>query len=354
MNSDAQLAGQVAARDAGPGAGEMRSGHMRGFVTLVRECGGDPRAILAAHEIDPLTFADPDSYVSCSAAVNAMEYCGRHFNDPLFGARLGAQQSADVFGIAAALGRAAPTVREGLGRIVDTLPLIHSAEGALQLAVGERQAEHRWTGDGLFATNLQGNYQALILQLKLLETLGGRAFRPDHVLLCADVPASHRDELEAWVGCRVAGRQDRNAIAFPVEVLDWPVMTSNRLLFALLNVYLDSLRHDARACLPGKVAAYIRSSLALGTCSLERCARALGMSRRMLQWRLQAEGLCFSEMIEKERVALCRGLLTDSDLSMVEISGLLGYAEQSSFGRACRRWFGAAPGELRRERARAN
>ena len=68
----------------GPPDGEMRAGHLRGFFELVSSYGADPRAIMERHTIDPVAFADPDSYVDCSAAVNMLEYCAERFNDRLF------------------------------------------------------------------------------------------------------------------------------------------------------------------------------------------------------------------------------------------------------------------------------
>jgi AraC-like DNA-binding protein len=331
----------------GPEQGEMRAGHLRGFFEQVHGSGGDPRAILERHGIDPFGFSDPDSYLDCSAAVNMLEFCADRFNDRLFGARLARRQSADVFGAAAALGRAAPTFGEGLRCVREFLPVIHSSEGALLLFSTRHRAEHRWTGDGLFETNVQGNFQSLILQLKLLQMLGGSDFHPDYVMLRADMTAREIVELEDWIGCRVSARQEHNAIGFSAQVLDWPILTSNRPVFSIIKSFLESIQ-KSKPTFTEKVAAYLQDNLSTGACSLERCAKALGTSRRMLQWRLHNDGLTFSEMVEQERVRLARRLLTESPMSIIEIAGLLGYSEQSSFGRACRRWFGVAPGALRR------
>lgn len=347
MGDGTELGAMLPPLDWRPGAGQMRSGHLRGFFWLAQQYGGDPRALLERHEINPVTFADPDNFVDCSAAVAVLEDCGARFRDPLFGARLARLQSADVFGYVTALGRAASTFREGVQCFIDYLPVLHSSEGAIQMVHNEHRAEHRWTGEGLFATNLQGNYQSLILQLKMLQMLGGPEFRPDYVLMRADISRREIDELEKWLGCRVDSRQDHNAIGFPAHVLDWPILTSNKLLFTLLKTYIENIRQNTMPSLSDKVSAYVRTALPTGHCSLTRCAETLGMSRRMLQWRLEAENRQFSDMVEQERIALARTLLVESRLSIVEIAAMLGYSEQSSFGRACRRWFGVSPGSLR-------
>ena len=61
--------------------------------------------------------------------------------------------------------------------------------------------------------------------------------------------------------------------------------------------------------------------------------------------------------MEQVRRELAEQLLTSTELSVAEASGLLGYGSQSSFTRAFRRWFGATPQRWRidaRERAAAN
>lgn len=346
MVDSAPLAPQEAVH-SGPPAGKMRAGHLRGFFQVVTGQGADPRAIMELHGIDPIGFADPDSYLDCSAAVNMLEFCAARLNDRLFGARLARSQTADVFGAAAVVGRAAPTFGEGLRCVREFLPIIHSSEGALEFFSARDRCEHRWTGDGLFQMNVQGNLQSLILQMQLLQSLGGPEFHPDYVLLRADVGPGEIGVLEEWTRCRVIPRQDCNAIGFPEPVLDWPILTSNKLIYSVMKSYLDGLK-AAQPSPAEQVRSYVRENLISGTCSIERCAKSLGMGRRILQWRLQSQGVTFSELVEQERIGLARRLLANSTMAIIEIAGVLGYSEQSSFARACRRWFGVAPLAMRR------
>ena len=333
----------------GPGPGEVRAGHFHGLFKQVQNYGGDPRAILEWHEIDPISFADPDSYLNCEAVINLMEYCADRFGDPLFGARLARQQSVDVFGAAAAVARAAPTFGEGLECVRDYLPVVHFKEGWMELHRSRDRAEHRWTGGtGLYASNIQGNFQSLVLQHKILELLGGPDFKADYVLLNAEVSARDQEQLADWIGCRVTGGQDCNAIGFSSKVLDWPIATSNRMLFTLIKSHLENFA-STQPGLVDRVRAYLREHLASGTFSLEKCARAVGSSRRGVQWRLQAEGLTFTDLVEQERIEQARILLAQSEMPIVEIAARLGYSEQSSFCKASKRWFGVSPRDLRNE-----
>jgi AraC-like DNA-binding protein len=82
-------------------------------------------------------------------------------------------------------------------------------------------------------------------------------------------------------------------------------------------------------------------------CTIDRCAEKVGMSVRTLQGRLAAEGARFSEIVERQRAALAKAHLAQRQLSLDEIADRLGYGEQTSFGRAFKRWTGVTPQQFR-------
>ena len=45
--------------------------------------------------------------------------------------------------------------------------------------------------------------------------------------------------------------------------------------------------------------------------------------------------------------------LRHTQLPLSQVANMLGYHELSAFSRSCQRWFGAAPGQLRRSREAA-
>jgi len=68
---------------------------------------------------------------------------------------------------------------------------------------------------------------------------------------------------------------------------------------------------------------------------------------RTLQARLAGDGARFSELVETQRETLARQHLKQSTLSLDEIAERLGYGEQTSFGRAFKRWTGQTPQQYR-------
>lgn len=84
---------------------------------------------------------------------------------------------------------------------------------------------------------------------------------------------------------------------------------------------------------------------------LEDVARAVAMSPRTLQRRLQAEGTHFQQELDWVRRNSAEDYLRYSRSHLTEIAYLLGYQEQSSFTHAFKAWTGLNPGEYRRKHA---
>jgi AraC-like DNA-binding protein len=90
----------------------------------------------------------------------------------------------------------------------------------------------------------------------------------------------------------------------------------------------------------------MRSGLSLG---LEDVAGDMSLSPRALQYRLEQEDTGFEAILSTVRSAETVHYLRDSDLSLSEIAGLLGFSEASAFTRAVRHRFQMTPRDLRRE-----
>lgn len=335
--------------DAIPGNGQMRSSNLRGFADHVRGRGGDPHRILERHGLDPRALVDPDRYISCQQIVDVFEYCAGLFDDPLFGLRLAQAQDADVFGCITALCRASPDMRTAVQSLVDFISIVHSPEAELELAGGSPGvAELRWAVRSDLGINDQANYQAVMLILSLLRTVSGGHFEPALVKVAMNPRPDDLAEIEDLLGCPVQAQAPYSAICFAEHQLDRPIASANRLIFRLLGGYLARLRIVNRKNTVERVQSYVRGALPTGNCSAERGAEKLGLSVRTLQARLAAHGVSFSDLVEQQRAQLAKIYLSQTRMPLSEVAARLGYGEQTSFGRAFRRWTGSTPKMFRR------
>ena len=113
--------------------------------------------------------------------------------------------------------------------------------------------------------------------------------------------------------------------------------------------YLEAHYLPSTATLSERVAELTRRLLPTGQCSAEAIADQLAMHPRTLQRRLATEGVRCQDLIERERRDQAARYLAEPGLHLSQITGLLGYSEQSALNRSCRRWFGKTPRQYRAE-----
>ena len=333
--------------DDAPGPGQVRAANLRGFLEFVRVRNGGPARILARFGLEPRALADPDAHMSCQQFVDILEYCSTLFDDPLFGLRFAQTQDADVYGCVTALCRAAPDLRSALHCFVNFIPVAHSPDAAIELAENGDNAELRWNVRSDLGVNDQANFQALVLNLKLLHMLAGPKFQPNVIALAMDRRARDLPEIERLLGLSVQLQSNHNAIIFPAKLLDQAQSGADRLIYRLLGGYLGRLKLVNRTNTVERVQSYVRGALPSGNCSIERCAEQMGISVRTLQIRLESHAVRYTELVEAQREKLARIYLRQTRMPLDEVAERLGYGEQTSFGRAFKRWTGMTPQSFR-------
>ena len=327
-----------------PPIGQTRAANFLGFSTLVRSLGGDPRKVLEAHDISPVAMEDPDLYVDSAAMAAAFEYCSRRFDAPLFGLQLADAQDIDVFGMLAGLCRCAPDVETAIRSFTDHVSTVHSGEAGPSFVIGRRVAELRWSPRIDLGRNDQANYQAVLLIAKLLGVMG---VAPSYINISSSLPARHRDELAGKLRAETRLGADINCIGFPSELLRQPIGTANRSLFELISSYLRDARKLRQRGIVAQVRDFVRAAMWQGGCSLQHCARSLGMPARTLQFQLAKEAASFSQLVQQERTEAAKKWLLRGDATLSEVALSLGYAEQASFGRAFKKRTGTTPRRFR-------
>lgn len=160
---------------------------------------------------------------------------------------------------------------------------------------------------------------------------------------CAE--PDHAGEVRAALG-EVAWGAPRNAVRFPSA---WLAVESPFADPALFDAAVGELQAAAnRASAP--VGLLGRVERLLGTLPADRLnadevARLMGVSRRTLVRQLGSAGAGYRRLADAELRARAERLLRDRSMSHARVAEALGYADPTSFSRACRRWFG--PGGAR-------
>jgi AraC-like DNA-binding protein len=177
--------------------------------------------------------------------------------------------------------------------------------------------------------------------------ISGRDVRPIGVELSYATPTDLAPYREAFP-CRVTFEAPGNALLFALADLSLPLPTSNPLLADLHERFAgEDLRHFDHAQTSFRAREVIIRRLPDGEPRRDQVAEALCMSERTLQRRLEEEATSFGELLDSTRRELAEQYLSQLHLSLAQAAYLLGFADQSSFFRASKRWFDLSPGQYR-------
>jgi len=157
-------------------------------------------------------------------------------------------------------------------------------------------------------------------------------------------------EFKRFFGTDVEFGASADEIVFPAAVASLPLTQRDNYLNDLLRRYAD----EALAGRPrqlGRVRSAVEEILPKllphGKPNASKVAEQLGMSKRTLARKLNAEAVAFADILDHIRCALAQRYLSERELPICEISWLLGYSEVSSFTHAFKRWTGKTPRQFR-------
>ena len=312
------------------------------FRLLLRAFGEAPAArasILQGTGVDEVQLADPAADISLLQQLRQIDNLtallgeGWPFTAP------------DLFGTAShgALGVAAITAPDVAGamKVIARFSYVRaafatrrlvqrSADWIIEVGPSIPVSETRWR------TLNEINFLGI---RAVLATVIGRPPRGARYRFTGPAPA-YLDQVRAVLGEDVTFGEAVAAFVLPRDELAVGSPYADPGLHARAVEELD----QALARLSGPASLRMRVQRLLLTNPVGRldsaaAAKALGVSRRTLVRRLGEADCAYRDLLDAELRSRARRLLEDGALSRAEISDRLGYADPTSFSRACRRWF---------------
>jgi AraC-like DNA-binding protein len=138
-------------------------------------------------------------------------------------------------------------------------------------------------------------------------------------------------------------------LLFAAEDFDAPLAGSipevARATDRIAENYIESLDSSSVAT---AVRQMLVQMLPSGRTDQDTVANRLYRSRSTLQRQLSAEGTSYRDILETTRQALAEQYLLDGEYSQAQIAFMVGFADQSNFARAFKRWTGKSPGEYQK------
>lgn len=162
-------------------------------------------------------------------------------------------------------------------------------------------------------------------------------------------PLDRSEHGRTFAGASIRFGAPWSGFRFAATCLQQPVPTADPNLNQILRAHLD--RNLAELPAPHSVVDrarhLIRRELPRGRATAPTIAQGLGMSRRTMCRRLEAEHKSFTELLDDVRRELALEHVGQGTLALSEIAFLLDFAQVAGFHRAFKRWTGETPLEYR-------
>lgn len=188
----------------------------------------------------------------------------------------------------------------------------------------------------------------LIAIIKMACMLYGDNFTLVEILLRYDC-YDDSGAMENYLGFPLVYQQDINLIVINTAVCETQLPTGDPELALLSDQLLMTRLQQVDNSITNQVRNLIHKELPNGNLSEEMVAEKLHMSSRSLQRKLNEEKTSYQSLLTEVRKELALGYIRSSQLSLNEISYLLGFNNQANFTRAFKNWFESSPTHYRQQ-----
>jgi AraC-like DNA-binding protein len=314
---------------------------------MLADEGLDVPTLFAAAGLDISVLSTPGARCSTEKISRLWELAVERSGNPAIGLaqhHIPKPASFDVVGYSM---MSCPNLLGGLERLVRYMRILSDA---LTVVLREESGRYRATFE-LLGGDRPVPRQRIEFILVTLVTFCrwtvGREMYPLAVELAYSVPSNPAPYRDAF-RCNPAFDAPATSLLFALEDMTLPLRTSNPILAELherfAGEYLKGFDH---AHVSHRAREVIIRLLPDGEPSRNQVARELCLSERTLQRRLEEEATSFHKLMDNTRRELAEQYLGRLHLSLAQAAYLLGFADQSSFFRACKRWFKLSPGQFR-------
>jgi len=323
-------------------------GYVRALLEYVEQCGYAAEEICSPRQVPEIRESPSSARFSVSEWHALMATAESLLEDPCLALTMSEHLKPWNIGLVGFLTMTSSTLEE-VGKVTcryhHLLNDLESAQGMLnhdQFALKIRQVTPLTDPRITLLT-----IGAWAWQARLLTGRSTLAFDVDFA-----ISSPGREEQFARVfGGTVRFNQSGSALKGSLSYLSLPVIQQEPSLHRILHQQAEH-QVDQQAMSSGTLLAKLENLLALKMgdkeISLAALADALGMAPRTLQNRVEGVGLTFRDVVDRVRQNMALKYLNDSRLSLFQIALMLGFANQSSFHHAFKRWTGQPPGEFRR------
>lgn len=315
--------------------------------------GLDADVLFRQAGLNPAHLKDPNARFPVEKLRRMWVAARELTHDPALGVAIGMRWNPTTFHALGYAWLASSTLAEGFHRLARYGRLI-SDQYRGELTLSGMEYRYRGTPRTPAVDPDPTAVEAITVAIiKMCRLLAGDGFSPLEIVLPI-APGPSVLHLETNLRSPLKFGDQALELVLARADMEKPLRSANpelsRLNEQIVVKHLSQLERDSVGL---QVQSRIAEALPSGRVTEDDIAQTLNLSNRTLQRRLAEEGRSFGDILQNTRRELAQSYLQDSQLSINEIAYLLGFSEQANFTRACKRWFGRAPSQYRRQLAEA-
>ena len=325
-----------------------RVANLGNLPLLVREMAGalGLRRILTDQDLSPTVLEDPNNLILSRDVLGLYQRAAEVTGLSDFGLRVGGMMTPHDLELYGEFILSAPTLYSALSRTVSGIQF-HESQSAFSVEL--RQDEVVFSYENTQQGVLGWRHMADCI-LCVMNGIVRHYVDTNGLLERIEVDHSRvrpSPDIEDHFEIPVVYDQSSWALIYDRDVLSLPTAADARSTRNVTIRDLADLSKPLPPRFPDAVAMVAHQRLLDGQTSIEGLGSKMVLTERTLQRRLAEFGTTYQKIIDKVRFQRTLNLMTVSGLSLNEIADRLGYASQSQFSRAFKRWTGYSPGRFR-------
>jgi len=325
----------------------VRSGSIDGYERAVLQLGGNPQPIMQRAGISSAQLRQPDALLSYEKMADLLDLTAITCQQTAFALFLAARQNPlVVIGELAVSSGQQPTLQESM-RFTNKHMRIHATGVHLQLLTQGQYTECQLQFDFYNAYGLTQLIQLSVAQLfnavSAMETGGSRSVSI-HLRQAPPLPETPVPEVFKR---RLVFNSHFDGIKVPQAWMSREPKVDSALMREHFQARMQLLENAYPNDLQAQVRYIIGNLLASSECTVGRVSAALGLHQRVLQKRLQQQGVSFRQLLQVTRKDIAQQLLQHGHMSVTDLALNLGYSEVAVFSRHFKQWTGCSPRQWR-------
>lgn len=305
--------------------------------------------VLLYYGINPLILSSPDNRLSGAEAQKIINAATKLTNDDNLGLHQGERLSKGFSNILGYVLMNCSTLKECWLKYCRYEKIIDSTSISNFDILDNYAVLHNTTVDETLEDNRQFSDFKISGMLSYIKLLSNTKLQLREVHFTHTKPKD-TSEYERIFQSKICFEKPTNALIFNSELLSIPVIEPNENLLALFEKsteeILETLSDNNYSNIVNKI---IFEEIEKGNLPpIEAVAKKLLLSTRSLQLYLNKEGTSYIKLVQQLRKKIAQRYLKNDNISIDEITYILGFSETSAFHRAFKNWTGLTPAQFRK------